>query len=105
VLVVWPALGIAVVGIVAGLVVVALRALRAWRAFKGTKRALGERLDAIAHSTGEIETHISRAAEGSERLTEALGQLRSSRARLNVQLSALREARAAVGRVLPFLAR
>ncbi len=100
---VWAALGVAVAGIVGGLVVAAVRALRAWRVLKATKRTVVERLDAIASSADEIEAHLARASEGSERLAQALATLKRSRARLDVQLGALREARAAAARVLPFL--
>ena len=100
---VWIALGIAVAGIAAGVAVALVRGLRLWREFKALGRTVGERLDGISRSTREIETHLSRAAESSERLSGSLERLRRSRAVLDVQLSALREARDTVGRAVPFL--
>jgi uncharacterized membrane-anchored protein YhcB (DUF1043 family) len=102
VIAVWIALGVAVAGIVAGLVAAVVRGFRAWRRFRTVSRMVSVRLDAITHSADEIETHLSRAAESSERLTAALDGLRRSRAVLDVQLGALREARDAVTRAVPF---
>ena len=99
---VWIALGVAVAGIVAGLVIAFVRGLRVWRELKAIARTVGERLDHITRSTDEIETHLSLAAESSERLARSLDQLRRSRAVLEVQLAALREARDTVSRAVPF---
>jgi len=100
---VWPALAIAVVGIVAGLIVAIVRGLRIWREFKATGGKLGDRLEEISRAAEEIDTHLSRAADGSERLAGALERLRRSRARLDVQLAAVREARDALERAVPYL--
>jgi hypothetical protein len=102
-LAVWPALGVAVAGVVGGIVVAFVRGRQAWRGFKSLGSAVGKGLDDIGSSAAEIETHLTRAGEGSERLSAALERLRSSRARLDVLLSALREARTAVERAVPFL--
>ena len=100
---VWIALGVAVAGIVAGAAVALVRGLRAWRELKEIGGTVGDRLDGITRSTDEIETHLSLAAESSERLAASLERLRRSRAVLDVQLSALREARDTVMRAVPFL--
>jgi hypothetical protein len=102
VIAVWIALGVAVAGIVAGLGVAVVRGFRVWREFRALGRTVGVRLDGITRSADEIETHLSRAAESSERLTFALDTLRRSRAVLDVQLAALREARDTVSRAVPF---
>jgi len=102
-LAVWPALGVAVAGVAGGIVVAFVRGLRAWRGFKALGSAVGEGLDGIAASSAEIDTHLTRAGEGSERLSAALERLRISRARLDVLLTALREARTALERAVPFL--
>jgi hypothetical protein len=99
---VWPALGVAVAGIVVGIAVAVVRGLRAWRGFKALGRGAGERLEAISRKTEEIDTHLTRAGASSERLSESLAKLRQSRARLDVQLAAVREARASIERLLPF---
>jgi len=101
---VWPALAILVVGVVAGLVFAVLRGLRTWRAFKATGGRIGERVEEISRATAEIETHLERAADSSERLAGALESLRRSQARLEVQLAAVREARSTIERAVPFLA-
>jgi chromosome segregation ATPase len=100
---VWPALGVAVVGVVAGLITAIVRGLRSWRRLKGLSRAFGNGVADVSTRAEEIETHLTRASEGSEQLSASLERLRRSRARLNVQLAAVREARAAVERELPFL--
>jgi len=100
---VWPALAVALVGVVGGLAVAAVRALRAYRDAKRLARTVGERVGEITSATEEIEVHLSRAAESSERLTAALESLRRSRAQLQVLLDAIRESRVAVRRAVPFL--
>jgi hypothetical protein len=102
-LAVWPALGIAVAGLVGGVVIAFVRGRRAWRGFKSLSSAVGKGIDGIAASSAEIDTHLTRAGEGSERLSAALERLRRSRTRLDVLLSALREARTALQRAVPFL--
>ena len=95
----WLALTIALVLTVASAVFVTLRGLEAFRAFKQLGRTLTGELDRIAVATGEIEGHLTRAAEGGTQLEASLALLRASRARLNVLTSALADVRAAVGRV------
>jgi len=102
-LVVWPALGVAVAGVVCG-VAYAVRSWRqAWRGFKSLSSAVGKGLDDIAASSAEIDTHLTLAGQSSERLSATLERLRLSRARLDVLLAALREARTALERAVPFL--
>ncbi len=101
-LAVWPALGVAVAGVVGGVVVAFVRGRRAWRGVKSLGSAVGKGLDDVASSAAEIDTHLMRAGEGSERLSAALERLRTSRAHLDVLLSALREARTALDRAVPF---
>src|SRR5581483_8234218 len=102
-LAVWPALGIAVAGLVGGLAVAAVRGLRAWRRLKATRRTLGEKVGEITAATAEIERHLANAEASSQRLADALARLRRSRARLDVQLQAVREAQDSLGRAVPFL--
>src|SRR5690348_13235143 len=101
-LAVWPALGVALARIVGRIVVAFVRGRRAWRAFKSLGSAVGKGVDAIATSSAEIDTHLTRAGEGSERLSVALERLARSRVRLDVLLAAMREARTAVTRTVPF---
>ena len=102
-LAVWPALVVALVGLLGGLALAFVRGRRAWRRFKTLGTTAGKGLDEIAVASAEIETHLTRAGEGSERLSAALERLRRSRARLDVLLSAVREARGALARTVPFL--
>jgi hypothetical protein len=103
VLAVWIALAVFVCLLVAGAAFAVVRALRAWRALKAVSRQIGGRLEDIARSAAEIETHLDRAAAGGERVSSATARLATSRARLAVQVGALREARATVRRAVPFL--
>jgi hypothetical protein len=101
---VWPALAILFAGVVAGLVFAVVRGLRMWRGVKATGGRIGQRIEEILLASAEIETHLERAADSSERLAAALERLQRSRAMLEVQLSAIREARATIERAVPFLA-
>ncbi len=98
----WPALGVAVAGVVGGVGLAVVRGRRAWRRFKALTSAVRHGLDDVAARSGEIETHLTRAGESSERLSTALERLRRSRARLDVLLGAYREAREAMERAVPF---
>ena len=97
--IVWLALIIALVLTVASAISVTLRGLEAFRAVKRLARDAGGELDRISAATGEIERHLTLAAESGTQLEASLARLRSSRARLNVLMSALADVRAAAGRV------
>jgi hypothetical protein len=100
---IWFALAAYLACLAAGLAFVAYRAICAWRRVKRTGAAFTAELDRIARVTGEIEEQQVRANAAVERLADAQQQLRVSRARLDVQLAAVREARAQVARVLWFV--
>jgi site-specific recombinase len=102
-LAVWAAVVVALVGLLGGLALAFVRGRRAWRRFKALRTTVGNGIDEIAVASAEIETHLTRAGEGSERLSAALERLRRSRARLDVLLAAVREARASMARAVPFL--
>ena len=102
-LVVWPALAVALAGLFGGVALAFVRGRRTWRDFKGLGKTVGDRLDEISKASEGIETHLSRAGESSERLSASLERLRQARARLDVQLAAVREARTLVERAVPFL--
>jgi hypothetical protein len=103
VLLFWLSLGFMVAALLSGLVFAVVRGLRAWRAVKATGGRIGDELDKVSMSAAEIETHLDRAAAGSERLAAALDRLAVARARLDVQRAALREARNTVARAVPFV--
>jgi hypothetical protein len=100
----WLALAAWLVLTVAGIAFAAVRGVALWRAFKRAGGAFGARLEAIARSAEQIETHLANAQAASGRLQAAGGRLGRSRAELDVLLGAVREARAAVSLLLPFAA-
>ena len=102
-MVLWLTFAAAVVAIVAGTVVAVVRGVRLWRAARQTSSRLGEALDQIEQSAAEIQGHLDAAEAGAEHLSEAAERLRRSRARLDVQLQALREARTVLRRTVDSL--
>jgi hypothetical protein len=97
--IIWIALALALVLIVASVIYSTRRGLEAFRAFKRLGRNLAQELDRIAVASGEVERHLALAAASGTQLEASLTRLRASRARLNVLTSALADVRAAVGRV------
>ena len=96
---VWLALAIALLAVVATAVWTLLRGLEAYRGVKGLGRSVGVELDRIAAASGGIERHLALAAESGTRLSVSLERLSRSRAQLNVLTSALADVQAALGRV------
>lgn len=101
----WIALITALVLTVASAIYVTQQGLEAFRGFKRLGLRVGGELDRITTASGEIERHLTLAAESGTQLEASLARLRSSRARLNVLTSALAEVRAAVARVTGVLPR
>jgi hypothetical protein len=95
----WLALAIALVLTIGSAIYVTRRGLQAFRAFKQLGRSVGGGLERIDAATGEIERHLTLAAEGGTQLETSLARLRASRAQLHVLTSAIADVRAAVGRV------
>jgi hypothetical protein len=100
---VWIALGFYLVGLVAGLAYAVLRGLAAWRRIKRTNAAFSEESARVAEASARIQGHLDRANASSTRLGEVAARLAVSRARLDVQLQAVAEARHAMRRLLWFL--
>ena len=99
----WIALAILLAGVVGGLVYVVVRGITLWRQVKRTGGTLGAETARIAEASEEIQEHLDRASASGARLGEAAERLAVSRARLDVQLQALREARQALRRTFWFL--
>ena len=99
----WIALAVLVVGVVAGLVYAVLRGISLWRQLKRTSRSFSAESARIADASAEIQAHLDRASASSARLAEVSASLEISRARLDVQLEAIREARHMARRLLWFL--
>ncbi len=100
---IWFALAALLAGVAAGLVVAVYRGFRLWRLTKRTGARFTAELDRISRTAAEIDGQLARASAAGERLTETQERLRVSRGRLDVQLAAVREARAQVGRVFWFV--
>jgi predicted nuclease with TOPRIM domain len=99
----WVTFAAAIVAIVAGTVVAVVRGVRLWRAVRHTGSRLREELERIDASAAEIQGHLDAAEAGVEHLSETAERLRRSRARLEVQLQALREARTVLRRTVDSL--
>ncbi len=99
----WIALALLVVGLVGGLVYAVLRGIALWRRAKRTGRAFSAESARIADASAEMQTHMDRASASGARLGDATARLATSRARLDVQLQAVREARHIMRRLLWFV--
>ena len=103
--VLWIALGIAVVASGAAFVSAVREGLQAWRAFRGLSRGLSA---ALADLTVRLERFADRAAATpahAPELEASSGRLRASLARLAVLRAAVDEATDAAGRVTVFYPR
>ena len=100
---VWIALAFYLVGLVVGLLYVVLCGLSLWRQVKRTGGAFSEETARIAEASEQIQVHLDRGSASSERLAAVAERLAVSRAKLDVQLQAIREARHAMRRLLWFL--
>ncbi len=99
----WIALVVFLVALLAGLAYAIFRGIVLWRNLKLTGRAFSVESARIADVSARIQEHLDRAGVSNELLREAAERLAVSRARLEVQLEAIREARYTVRRLLWFL--
>ena len=95
----WLALAVALVVVIASAIVTTRKGLETFRAFKTLGSTVTSEVERIERVSGEIERHLTLAAESASRLDAELEQLRRSRARLNVLTSAIDEVRASLDRV------
>ena len=95
----WLALAVAIVAVIASAIYVTLKGREAFRGAKKLNGEVADGLERIERASGEIERHLTLAAESGERLEAELAQLRRSRARLTVLTSAIDEVRDSIGRV------
>ena len=100
---VWIALAAFLVPLAAGITIAVYRAVRTWRLLKRTGGSFTAELDRIARAADEIDGHLARASASTDRFGEAQVRLSASRARLEVQLAAIREARGQLARVFWFV--
>ncbi len=99
----WISLAVLVVAVVAGLAFVVYRGICLYRRARRTADAFGEPIAHIETATASIERHVAAAEAGAARLSAAVERLSLSRARLDVQLGAVRDARQRVRRMLWFV--
>ena len=99
----WIALAVLLVALVGGIAYAAIRGFQLWRDTKRASATFGEQMDRIDAVMLQIERHVGEADSAAGRLTDAVARLAVSRARLEIQIAALREARARVRRVFWFI--
>ena len=99
----WIALAVLLVGVVGGIAYAVLRGFSMWRRLKRTGRGFSAESGRIADVSAQIQEHLDRSSASGVRLGEAAERLETSRARLDVQLQAIREARHTMRRLLWFL--
>ncbi len=100
---VWITLVAFFVALAAGITIAVYRAVCMWRLLKRTGGTFTGELDRISRAAGEIEAHLARASASADRFGETRGRLSASRARLEIQLAAIREARGQLARVFWFV--
>jgi prophage DNA circulation protein len=98
--VIWGALILASGAGIAAFVLLAVRALEAWRRLGDSRRDVVRRLDEIAAKAETTAERVALAGDTAE-LRACVSRLRLSLARLAVLRNALDEAKVSVGRTVP----
>jgi hypothetical protein len=101
---IWGALSLGGAAGVAAISLVAARARQLWRAVKGTRRDVVQRLDELAAAGETTADKLATAGDMAE-LHESLRHLRVSLARLAVLRQAIDEAEGVIGRVTSVIPR
>ena len=99
----WIALAVLLVAVVGGLVYAAVGGFQLYRNAKRAGATFGGEMDRISRVSEQIERHAAAAEAAAGRLQDASGRLATSRAQLDIQLAAVRQARARVRRVFWFV--
>ena len=99
----WIALAVLLLAVVGGIAYAVVRGIALWRQVKRTGGTLGAESARVADATADIQEHLDRASASGASLGDAGERLAVSRAKLDVQLQALREARQTMRRLLWFL--
>jgi len=99
----WVSLAILCVAVVAGIAFCVVRGFQLYRQAKRSGAKLTAEMERINGVMAEIERRGAQAAAASERLNGATRRVSVSRARLEVQLAAIREAQALVRRTFWFV--
>jgi hypothetical protein len=99
----WIALAVLLAGVVGGIAYALVRGISLWRQVKRTGGTLGAETARIADATADIQELLDRASASGTSLGDAAARLAVSRAKLDGQLGAVREARQTMRRLLWFL--
>jgi hypothetical protein len=99
----WISVAILSVAVIAGIAFCVVRGFQLYRQAKHSGGKITAEMDRINAVMAEIERHTAKAEAASERLSGATGRLAVTRARLDVQLAAIREARALLRRTFWFV--
>jgi hypothetical protein len=102
---IWAALIVVVCVGIAAFVLLAVRALRAWRDVNDTRRVVLRRLDDFAGKAEAVSERLAAASGTPTELQGSLERLRVSLAQLAVLRAALDEADGTVARVAAYLPR
>ncbi len=96
---VWTGLAVLVVAFVAGLTLVAVRGLEAWRVLRRFQGTVGEATTALTDAATRLEARTGALEQAAPRLEQSVGRLRASVAVLQIELGILQAARAPLMRV------
>lgn len=99
----WAALTVLLVAVVGGIAYAVVRGFQLYRDAKRAGATIGAEVERISAVSEQIEHHTAAAAAAAERLQGSTRRLAASRAKLDVQLAAVREARAQVRGVFWFI--
>jgi hypothetical protein len=99
----WIALAVLLLAVVGGIAYAVVRGIALWRQVKRIGGTFSAESARIADATADIQEHLDRASASGVSLGDAGERLAVSRAKLDVQLQALREARQTMRRLLWFL--
>ena len=99
----WIALAMLLLAVVGGIAYAVVRGIALWRQVKRIGGTFSAESARIAEATADIQEHLDRASVSGTSLGDAAARLAASRAKLDVQLQALREARQTMRRLLWFL--
>jgi hypothetical protein len=102
-MIVWIALALLFTAIVGGIAYAVVRGIQLWRDVKRSGSTFTAQVERISEASVQIEHQMAAAQAATGRLQSATGRLAASRARLDVQVAALREARAQVRRTFWFV--
>jgi ABC-type siderophore export system fused ATPase/permease subunit len=97
----WLALILLIVVSLVGLLFAIARGFQLYRQAKQTSATLTGHVEKISRGAEEIQANLERAQRAQGDLQQALTQLQGSRKTLDVQLAAVKEARAMINSIIP----